>query len=144
MSDVRFHGANGQFGFLSNFSDHGFMHEGIRWATVEHFYQASKFNDPVSIINISQCETPALAKHLGGRTAGIRADWHDVRLSVMRTGVLLKFQQNKEIAEKLCKITGDIVEVSKDDAFWGAGIDGNGENNLGKILMEARQRICDQ
>jgi len=144
LPDVRFHGAEGKFGFLSNFSENGFLLEGIHWPTVEHYYQASKFEDEEFKKRIICCDTPALAKRLGGQMASIRSDWLEIRLDVMQTGVLLKFLQNGEIAKKLCKIKGNIIEVSKDDSFWGIGPNGSGENKLGQVLMEVRQRLCKQ
>lgn len=44
MSDsIRFYGAQSTYGFLSNFSQHGFVLDGYVWYTNEHFYQAYKF-----------------------------------------------------------------------------------------------------
>lgn len=142
MSEVRFHGADGRFGFLSNFSEFGFLLNGVRWPTVEHFYQASKFDDDAHKNRILYCDTPLLAKRLGGELEGMRDDWVAIRVSVMQNGVFLKFQQNTEIAKRLCSIKGNIIEVSKDDSFWGIGSDGTGENKLGQVLMNVRQKIC--
>ena len=34
-----------------------------------------------------------------------------------------------------------IVEHTKNDAYWGDGGDGSGRNMLGRILMEVRRRL---
>ncbi|WP_069301498.1 NADAR family protein [Neptunicoccus sediminis] len=143
MNDVRFHGASGRYGFLSNFSAYGFRVDEVFWPTVEHYYQASKFETPDKKQEILNCETPRLAKKLGGQVDGIRNDWLEERVSVMRFAVLKKFQQNDDIARSLCEITGQIFEISEDDCFWGVGAEGTGENMLGKILMGVREQVCE-
>jgi N-glycosidase YbiA len=39
--------------------------------------------------------------------------------------------------------TGDakIVEHTENDAYWGDGGDGSGQNKLGQILMEVREEL---
>jgi hypothetical protein len=58
----------------------------------------------------------------------------------MRDVLAAKFE-NEELRDMLCS-TGDeeIVMYTKRDAYWGV-IDGEGENRLGKILMEVRSEL---
>jgi hypothetical protein len=109
------------FAFLSNFYPSPFDLEGRQWATVEHYYQAQKADDPLEQENTRLADTPKRAKRLG-RKACIRPDWNDVRVDVMRHAVLAKFDQNADLAELLVG-TGDalLVEDSSFDFFWGAG-----------------------
>ena len=53
--------------------------------------------------------------------------------------IQLKFEQHKDFrANLLNTCLRPIVEHSKDDAFFGDGIDGKGQNILGKILTNIR------
>ena len=57
----------------------------------------------------------------------------------MREVVDLKVKSDPGFAQKL-KDTGDadLEEASPYDSFWGTGKKGDGENWLGKVLMEVR------
>ena len=60
----------------------------------------------------------------------------------MENIIQLKFEQHEDFRTNLLN-TGlrPIVEHTKDDAFWGDdGIDGKGQNILGKILTNIRNR----
>jgi len=60
----------------------------------------------------------------------------------MRAAVLTKFLTHLDI-QAILLATNDqlIVENSPTDTFWGCGLDGTGENQLGKVLMSVRQEI---
>jgi hypothetical protein len=60
----------------------------------------------------------------------------------MKRGVLRKFETNLEILDILLA-TGneEIIENNPKDEYWGCGNAGNGENHLGKILMEVRYEL---
>lgn len=80
------------------------------------------------------------AKKLGF-TVGLRPDWTSVRLDCMRCAVWAKFSQNPELARKLKAITGEIREENTwNDKFWGV-CNGHGQNWLGRILMETRNKL---
>lgn len=81
------------------------------------------------------------AKKLG-RKVKMRPDWNEFRLEAMYKAVLCKFTENPELGEKLVA-TGDQMLYegnSWGDRFWGV-CDGEGENNLGKILMRVRNEL---
>lgn len=60
----------------------------------------------------------------------------------MREVVRAKFEQHPALLGLLLS-TGDaeIVEHTRNDAYWGDGGDGSGLNMLGRILMEVRQEL---
>ena len=60
----------------------------------------------------------------------------------MRNVLLTKFGQHPDLADKLLA-TGDalLIEDSKTDAYWGIGKKGNGQNWLGKCLMDIREMV---
>lgn len=71
-----------------------------------------------------------------------RPDWEEVRISVMEDVQMEKFRQYPELAKKLVA-TGDaelIYGNTCGDTYWGV-FEGEGENNLGKVLMKVRDRL---
>jgi ribA/ribD-fused uncharacterized protein len=50
---------------LSNFSPHGFAVDGAHWPTVEHYFQAQKFEDAAYRERIRNAASPQRAKALG-------------------------------------------------------------------------------
>lgn len=68
--------------------------------------------------------------------------WNDIRVLVMHEVVELKVKSDSDFAKKL-KDTGDahLEEASPYDNFWGTGKKGDGQNWLGKVLMEVRDGI---
>jgi ribA/ribD-fused uncharacterized protein len=83
-----------------------------------------------------------VAKFGRDRTRPLRADWEEVRDSMMRKAVWTKFNQHPRLAAMLVE-TGDaeIVEHTENDAYWGDGGDGKGLNRLGQILMQVRAEL---
>lgn len=53
-----------------------------------------------------------------------------------------KAAQNEDVREMLLKTgTKRIVENSPWDDFWGIGPNGDGQNQVGKILMQVRDEL---
>lgn len=125
----------GDFSFLSNF----FLRNG--W-TVEHHYQAAKTDDPKHAQRILSAKTPKEAKQLG-RQCPMREGWDDQKLSVMRALLRVKFT-DPWLAKEL-SLTGraELVEGNYwGDTYWGVSNNtGEGENWLGKLLMEVRDAL---
>jgi ribA/ribD-fused uncharacterized protein len=46
IEPVYFYTPDGPYGEFSNFSKHGVEMDGLWWPTVEHYFQAQKFDDP--------------------------------------------------------------------------------------------------
>ena len=79
------------------------------------------------------------------RKRPLRPDWEEVKVDIMREAVLTKFIQHTDLQEILID-TGNapIVEHSERDSYWGDGGDGKGQNVLGKLLMEVRERLIGE
>ncbi len=99
---------------------------------------------------IKESTSPEEAAKIGRRMTReqpslLRQDWTEKRVEVMFEANLAKFQSH-EGARNMLLSTADsiIIEDSPHDAFWGCGIDGQGENHLGKILMSVRQKLQQQ
>lgn len=76
-----------------------------------------------------------------GKKVSLKPNWNTVRVSIMEEVVWAKFKQNPDLARKLVKVEGVIQEENYwNDTFWGV-CNGEGENNLGKILMKIRDEL---
>ncbi|MEM7084212.1 MAG: NADAR family protein [Pseudomonadota bacterium] len=127
----------------SNFSKYGIECDGLWWETVEHYFQAQKFDNEEYREKIRRAHGPKQAASLGrSRSEPIRVDWNEIRIDVMKRAVRKKFLTHKSLKEMLMA-TGDeeIVENSPGDYFWGCGKDGSGSNWLGRIIMEIRDEL---
>lgn len=128
----------GDYRFLSNFWSVQVQYNGVVWPSAEHAYQAAKFNDPKKTAKILANQDPKSAKRYG-KTKGLRPDWEEVKVDIMRDIVRAKFDQHHMLMDKL-KTTSpnELIEGNWwGDTFWGV-CNGKGENLLGKILMEIR------
>ena len=128
---------------LSACSRHGFNLDGEDWPSVEHYYQAMKFDDAELRSQIRQALDPAAAAKLGRRNKRrARADWESVRRVMMTRAVYIKCRTFPVIAERLLA-TGSrpIIENSQYDYYWGCGRDMRGHNTYGRVLMEVREKL---
>lgn len=128
------------FGFLSNFYEATIYVGGKRYASVEHAYQAHKTLDPNAHELIRTAPSPSTAKKLG-KAVQLRPDWDAVKVDLMRKFVTLKFEN--PFLRPLLLATADAVLIEGNtwnDTFWGV-CRGQGQNWLGKILMDVRE-VC--
>lgn len=126
--------------FLSNFYPAPLVWEGRSWPTAEHAYQAAKCSRADQARMILEAPSPGAAKRLG-RKIELRADWDEVKESVMLSIVRAKLE-NAHL-RRLLIATGDAELIEGNywgDRFWGV-CRGEGENRLGKILMKVRTEI---
>lgn len=142
---------SGRYRFLSNFWDkHG--------KPSEHFFQAAKTTDKEARALILAAPTAGAAKRLGspagfrelsetlGREVSLRPDWEEIKLDVMAWCLERKFE-HPELRQWLLE-TGDaeLVEFNHwHDCTYGrctcAEHKGEGENHLGRLLMELRAKL---
>ncbi|MEW6601603.1 MAG: NADAR family protein [Nitrospirota bacterium] len=140
---IYFFGPESEYGYLSNFSDHGIEMDGRYWRTVEHYYQAQKFIAGNIQEGIRSAKGPDKAKMIARNyKEHINVHWDDIKDEVMFTAVLKKFQTHEDL-RALLVATGDneLVENSPGDFYWGCGWNRTGQNKLGKILMKVRARF---
>lgn len=129
----------GDYAFLSNFYLCPIAYKGKNYLCAEAAFQAQKC--PERADEFTTLTAPK-AKRLGRQVTITVDDWDAQRVSIMGEVVWEKFAGNPTLAEKLLE-TGDAqLEEGNTwgDVFWGT-VDGEGENNLGKILMEVRQKL---
>ena len=128
-----------EYEFLSNFYPSKVFFDGITYYNSEAAYQAQKCLHPEERKNFAKLSSDD-AKRLGQKVK-MRPDWDEVKFNIMEQVVYAKFSQNSTIAQDLLN-TGDkaLKEGNYwEDLYWGVDIrTGEGENNLGKILMNLR------
>ena len=137
---IEFNSVQGAYGAFSNFAYSPFDLDGLRWRTVEHYFQAQKFAGTAHAEAIRQTPSPMVAARMGrSRARPLRPDWELVKDAIMLHAVRAKFTQQADLTALLLS-TGDvlIVERSRRDRYWGDGGDGAGANKLGHILMQVR------
>lgn len=136
---------SGENAFLSNFHPHPITMGGVKYATLEHAYQAAKSHDSAERDFIRRAPKPGDAKRRG-RAIKLRADWEKVKYELMEKLVREKFT-DKVLAGMLIA-TGDAELIEGNtwkDIVWGMvrRQDGVlvGQNHLGKILMKIRGEL---
>lgn len=145
----------GIFRFLSNFYilENGIWFEDLTYPSVEHAYQAAKW--PASGMHryegnkIASREafldiTSGEAKYLGNLAPGFNSKkWNKKKIELLRAMVFQKFEKNFKLRKMLMEMEGYHLEErnSWGDKFWGTNETGEGENNLGKILMVVRDKL---
>lgn len=112
---------------------------GLEFNSVENAYQAAKCADKSDVSKFVDI-TPQASKRLG-KAVKLRKDWDEVKIKIMAELIKQKFEKNADQFELLMS-TGNsvIVEFNNwNDTFWGASVQtGDGQNNLGIILMNLR------
>lgn len=143
-----------EYGEFSNFYACNFVYKERVFPTAEHAFHYEKFNDNqivqlqyferALLLNASRALKLAQAWFPTQLTEEQRTAWYRRKQGVMEEIVLQKFSQNRQLAN-LLKSTGKAVLVEdtaeSGDRYWGWGVDGKGENGLGRALMRARQQI---
>jgi ribA/ribD-fused uncharacterized protein len=120
-----------------------FTEDGKEWPSVEHYYQAMKFpTSPEYQEQIRKAPTALAAQKLGKSKDPrypIRADWKEQRETILRRGIVAKFDQNRALYDLLMKTyPSPLIFADANDAFWGYGRTKMGQNRLGRILMDYR------
>lgn len=126
--------------FLSNFHPAAVRLDGVEHRSVEHAYQAAKTLDLLEREHVRSAPTPAVAKERG-RQVTIRPGWDELKVAVMRDLLAQKFSD--PVLRKRLAATAplDLIEGNTwGDRFWGV-YEGEGENWLGRLLMEIRDAV---
>lgn len=143
---IRFYRTGDAFREFSNFAAFPFELDGKEWRTTEHYFQAQKFVGTEFEEEIRQIASPMIAARAGrDRKKPLRPDWEKAKDDVMRAAVRAKFTQHPKLAELLLSTgNAELIEHTKNDAYWADGGDGSGKNMLGIILMELREELRKQ
>lgn len=132
----------GRFEFLSNFYEAPLEYDGLQFGSGEAAFQAQKCTNRNEKLSF-QTMRPSEAKR-AGRKVLLRPDWEQVKLQLMEEIVRAKFTQNTDLAQMLLATEDRLIQEGNTwhDVFWGVDIkSGEGENHLGKILMNLRNEL---
>lgn len=134
--------------FLSNFFGCKVIFDGYTYSNVEAAFQAQKNHDKAYKRDM-KFMTPGEAKR-AGRRVKLRPDWEEVKDDLMYQIVKAKFEQNKDLKDKLLATGDEYLQEGNDwhDNYWGVCTcnrskcrDTVARNNLGKILMKVRREL---
>ena len=132
---------------LDNFSAFSVVIDGIEYKTSEHAFQALKFikTDKKVYEMVKNSPSPYEARDLAHKYKLNRdPNWSDKKYEIMEFVLTQKALQNDFVRDKLLA-TKDVNIIEDcgddDDKDWGCGIDGTGQNNLGKIWMKIRSKL---
>lgn len=110
----------------------------LRYNTVEHAFQAAKTRRREEHEKIRTAPGPSFAKQWG-RRVGLRPDWEEVKYEIMVECLRAKFALPQFKRVLLATGEREIREDSPTDFIW--GYRNNGQNLLGKALMQVREEI---
>lgn len=126
--------------FLSNFYPTAVTYKGLTYQSSEAAFQAQKCKEEKDKVAFTEM-TPDEAKKAGRRT-DMREDWDQIKFDEMYEIVKAKFSQNESLKTRLLATGDAFLEEGNTwgDKIWGT-VNGEGENNLGKILMRVRAEL---
>jgi ribA/ribD-fused uncharacterized protein len=129
---------NGPYSCFSNFYLREVKYKDKIYKTKEHAFQCQKATNQKDFDYVFEAPTPFNAKRRA-RKILLRDNWNLVRTGIMKEIVFEFFKQHNDLRDIL--LSTDNVELIEGndwgDIFWGV-CNGEGENHLGKILMEVR------
>lgn len=132
---------SGEHRWLSNFWPCSIKLDADFYPSVEHAYVAAKTLQGHERLAVRFALTAGDAKRMG-RSLTLRDKWDNLKLDYMASFIEQKFSQGSGLADNLLA-TGDckIIEGNTwGDRFWGV-CSGEGENNLGLLIMNRRDAL---
>jgi N-glycosidase YbiA len=147
-----------EWDFLSNFHPSVVEMDGVKYASVEHAYQAAKTLDPakreVFSLEFNPRLTAAQSKRMGRRLK-LRENWDTIKNGIMRGLLVKKFSAGPLRTKLLGTGNAELVEGNWwHDTHFGvcygrqagrecdfAPHEPTGANWLGRLLMEVRSEI---
>ena len=139
---ILFNSRTPSYSWLSAFHPCQIEFDELVYPSVENYYQALKCANQAirpTFLGISPQDARAM-----GQTVEKVDNWSNIKVSVMRTGLQLKYSI-PELKEMLLA-TGDeeLVHLSPWDTFWGVDSSNIGTNMQGKLTMEIREMLANK
>lgn len=134
-----------EYSFLSNFYilENPITYEGVKHNSSETAFQAAKF-EPIKMKKYIAKLSPLQSKNFGRKEPGLREDWEEVKIDIMKEILILKFSEHS-LFNELDQTGGDILVEGNNwgDNFWGKSPYNNlsGKNVLGELLMYVRSLL---
>ncbi|MDO4781099.1 MAG: NADAR family protein [Candidatus Saccharibacteria bacterium] len=146
QNETMIKGFFGDYRWLSSFGQAHLELDGAQYPNVEVAYQAAKWRPEDRQVFQGMTGEQAITynrQHVPDRFTA--DEWDRVKLSVMMQLVGQKFcpVNNPENAGRLLATGDRYLEETNwwGDTFWGKNLRGEGENNLGEILMSVRRTL---
>jgi len=140
IPQILFYEPEDEYGFLSNFYKHPLTVDQQKYSCVEVYYQSQKYTDPKVKQMILDAEGPAEAFAFS-RQVKPDADWETRKVETMLKALRAKFS-DAILGNKLKEtVPCLLVENSPHDLFWGQNKEGQGQNMMGKLLMQVRSEL---
>jgi len=141
-NDTEICGFFSSYRYLSNFWACTIEYKGLIFPNVENAYQSYKYpeNQREQFVSI----TPFTAKKFGKFAPGFnKKEWDSSKYQLMYDLVFIKFFTNNYLKQLLVDTKPKHLEERNNwhDIWWGTDEKGNGQNNLGKILMDVRNKL---
>ena len=104
MENIKFYKVSEPYGVFSNFYKSPILIKGDIWPTVEHYFQACKFEDWNLKDKIKFLDSPMDAAKEGRKVENkLTPDWELIKDQAMYTGVRAKFLQHFDLRVTLLK-----------------------------------------
>jgi len=125
---------------LSNWFPAPVVHQGVRYPTVEHAFQAAKAADDATAAAAIRKAESAKEAHALGQQVPLPAGWERSKLALMESLLRDKFRRDSALRERLLRTEqmNLIATNGWGETFWGVSA-GKGSNALGKALMKLRE-----
>lgn len=132
---------DGFYSCFSNFYLREVKYKDKIYKTKEHAFQCQKATNQKDFDYVFEAPTPFNAKRRA-RKIKLKESWPLRRIGIMKEIVLEFFKQHKDLRNVLMSTdSAELIEGNDwGDTFWGV-CNGEGENHLGKILMEVRDML---
>ncbi len=135
----------GDYRWLSNFAQVPITLDGVTYASVEHAYQSAKSNNPLwKKLCADPKWTAGQVKTFSHEIKKVD-DWDEIKFGVMWVCVKQKFN-TEPFKTKLLTTGHEYIQEGNNhgDEYWGVNLEtGVGENHLGELIMEMRNKLYD-
>jgi len=135
-----------EYRWLSNFYPCELRFRGKLYPSVEYAYLSAKSEDKEWKIMCAEAKEKQGKIKKASQRLKVVPNWESIKMEVMRECLELKFLQ--EPFKTWLLETGKVhlqEGNSWGDKFWGVDLEtGEGENNLGKLIMTIREKLATQ
>ncbi len=129
--------------YFSCFSGHMVEYAGMLYTTAEHAYHCQRYTAAEIIREIQTARSAFLAWEVSQKYKSQQIENWDVKKSEVMEGILrAKLSQHTDVRQALLD-SGEMIIVKNHplDVFWGNGVGGLGQNELGKLWMKLREEL---
>jgi len=140
---IYFSSPNEAFGCFSINFKIPFQLEDFTWLCIDQYLSAQKYKGTEWESKIKAFKHPAKLIQIYQIIPedDISEDWEDERETLMFEANLAKFQQNESLKDYLLQTGEKKLVFFDEDELWGSGTDQDGQNLLGNILGQVRDRL---